>query len=200
MISRLSKTIAENLVNATTSKKYSTVAVSFGLEIIFTALSGIACLIIISILCHKPFAWFFFTLGFAPLRTTAGGYHANSRLSCFLMSAGLFILSLVVSFLITWDTIIYLVISMFSLFFIIIWSPVEAVNKRLNKDKILNNRKKSVISSIFNTLLACTLTILNVHSVFINLYFTGIAMAAFLLIIAKIKSCGRMYDRESNAQ
>lgn len=187
MIKQLSQRLAKSIVSSGASKGHSTAAIGFGLELIFTYLFGTSILAIISILCHQPLAWILFILGFAPLRTTAGGFHANSRLSCLIISACLYILSLATSFLISWIRGLPLTITLITLILVYYWSPVEAKNKKLNDDQISKNRRKSLIISIANTVLAFVFCMVNVDSALINLYFMGIAMAAVSLIIAKIK-------------
>lgn len=188
VIKHLSQRLAKSIVSSGAGKGHSAAAIGFGLELIFTYLFGTSILVIISILYRQPIAWLLFILGFAPLRTTAGGFHANSHLSCFIISACLFILSLATSFLISWIRGIPLTIALITLILVYCWSPVEAKNKKLNNDQISKNRRKSLIISIANTVLALVFCVVNVDSALINLYFMGIAMAAASLIIAKIKT------------
>lgn len=188
MIKQLSQKLAKSIVSSGASKGHSAAAIGFGLELVFTCLFGTSILVIISILCHQPVAWLFFVLGFAPLRTTAGGFHASSHLACFIISACLFILSLATSFLISWIRGIPLTIALITLIFVYCWSPVEAKNKKLNNDQISKNRRKSLIISIVNAVLAFVFCMVNLNSALINLYFMGIAMAVVSLIIAKIKT------------
>lgn len=189
MIKQLSQTLAKSIVSSGAGKGHSAAAIGFGLELILSYLFGTSILIIISILCQQPIAWLLFILGFAPLRTTAGGFHAKSHLSCFIISACLFIVSLASSFLISWIRGIPLTIALIALILVFYWSPVEANNKKLNDDQFTKNRRKSLIISIVNTVLAFVFCMVNLNSALINLYFMGIAMAAASLIIAKIKTC-----------
>jgi len=188
VIKQLSHALAKSIVSSGAGKGHSAAAIGFGLELIFTCLCGTSILVIISILCHQPIAWLLFILGFAPLRTTAGGFHANSHLSCFIISACLFILSLASTFFFSWIRGIPLTIALITLILVYYWSPVEAKNKKLNNEQISKNRRKSLIISIANSVLAFVFCMVNVDSALINLYFMGIAMAAASLIIAKIKS------------
>ena len=188
MIKQLSQRLAKSIVSSGASNGHSAAAIGFGLELIFTYLFGTSILVIISILCHQPIAWLLFILGFAPLRTTAGGFHAKSHLSCFIISACLFTLSLAFSFLISWSRSIPLTIGLIALILVYYWSPIQANNKKLSDAQISKNRRKSLIISIVNAVLAFVFCVVNVDSALINLYFMGIAMAAASLIIAKIKT------------
>ena len=187
MINLLSQKLAKSIVSSGASKGHSAAVIGFGLELILTYLFGTSILVAISMLCRQPIAWLLFILGFAPLRTTAGGFHAKSHLSCFITSACLFILSLASSFLISWIRGIPLTIALITLILVYYWSPIQAKNKKLNDDQISKNRRKSLIISIVNAILAIVFCMVNVDSALINLYFMGITMAAVSLIIAKIK-------------
>lgn len=188
MIKQLSQRLAKSIVSSGAGKGHSAAAIGFGLELLLTYFFGTSILVIISMLCHQPIAWLLFILGFAPLRTTAGGFHAKSHLSCFIISACLFILSLASSFLVSWIRGTPLTIALITLILVYYWSPVQAKNKKLNDDQISKNRRKSLIISIVNAVLAFVFCMMNVDSALINLYFMGIAMAAASLIIAKIKT------------
>lgn len=188
MIKRLSHSLAQKIVNSGAGRNNSTAAIAFGLELIFTYLFGTAILMVISVLCRQPLAWLVFVLGFAPLRTTAGGFHAKSQLSCFAVSSVIFILSMIVSFLIPWTSTAYLLVCSLALLLVLLLSPVEAVNKRLTKEQRTKNRTRSLIISIINLIITLLFCVMNIVSALINLYFAGVAMAAASLIIAKIKN------------
>ena len=187
LIKRLSNSLAQKIVNSGAGRNNSTAAIAFGLELIFTYFFGTAILMIISVLCRQPLAWLVFILGFAPLRTTAGGFHAKSQLSCFAVSSGIFILSMIVSFLCAWTSTAYLLVCSVTLILVLLLSPVEAVNKKLTQEQRVKNRSRSLIISVINIVITLLFCVMNVVSALINLYFAGVAMAAASLIIAKIK-------------
>ena len=188
MIKRLSQSLAKTIVNSGAGRNNSTAAIAFGLELIFTYLFGTAILMVISVLCRQPLAWLVFLLGFAPLRTTAGGFHAKTQLSCFVVSSAIFLLSMIISFFLSWTTTVYLLVSTLTLILVLLVSPVEAINKKLTKEQRSKNRTRSLIISVVNIVITLLFCVMNVVSALINLYFAGVAMAAASLIIAKIKN------------
>lgn len=188
MIKRLSHSLAQKIVNSGAGRNNSTAAIAFGLELIFTYLFGTAILMVISVLCRQPLAWLVFILGFAPLRTTAGGFHAKSQFSCFAVSSGIFILSMIVSYLWSWTSTVHLLVCSVTLILVLLLSPVEAVNKKLTQEQRSKNRTRSIIISVINIVITLLFCVMNVVSALINLYFAGVAMAAASLIIAKIKN------------
>ena len=188
MIKRLSQSLAKTIVKSGAGRNYSAAAIAFGLELIFTYFFGTAILMIISVLCRQPLAWLVFILGFSPLRTSAGGFHAKSQLSCFVVSSVIFLLSMIVSFYLSWTTTVYLLVCSVTLILVLLLSPVEAVNKKLTQEQRCKNRTRSIIISVINIAITLLFCVMNVVSALINLYFAGVAMAAASLIIAKIKT------------
>ena len=55
---------------------------AYGMELVLSGLVNVLSVLLISILIFHPADGLLFLVAFIPLRTTAGGYHANSHLSC----------------------------------------------------------------------------------------------------------------------
>lgn len=70
--------------------------VRYGLEIIMMTVMGVTGMIVISIILHMKWAWIPFLISFSMLRSSAGGYHANCAESCFFISEGMFLLSVMI--------------------------------------------------------------------------------------------------------
>ena len=64
---------------------------AYGMELVLSGLVNVLSVLLISILLFHPVDGLLFLAAFIPLRTTAGGYHANSHLSCNLVFLGTFI-------------------------------------------------------------------------------------------------------------
>ena len=64
---------------------------AYGMELVLSGLVNVLSVLLISILLFHPVDGPLFLAAFIPLRTTAGGYHANSHLSCNLVFLGTFI-------------------------------------------------------------------------------------------------------------
>ena len=164
----------------------------YGFELVIITVIGLLILILASLVYNQPLAWICFLLGFAPLRTTAGGYHASSHIRCYLTTTGMFALGLNLATLIEWRSIVYSIIALSSTILILTMSPVEAENKKLTEEQIKRNREKSIIIVFFEFILSFILYLLDVSNVGIRIFYAGIAFASASLIMAKIahrKTC-----------
>ena len=152
---------------------------------------GFLLLVVSSIILGQPLAWLFFSIGFVPLRTTGGGFHAKSHISCFAITVLLFAVSMMASYRLLWNPFAYLAISLISPALNILFSPVEASNKPLNAvRKRINRRRSIIISACF---VACSVVLLAVDASVgaFNLVWMGIASASVSLLVAKLIHKGR---------
>ncbi len=185
MEKRLSRFIAKSLIGCCPGISFQENIIVFGLELIISGLIGILIMAGISIWQDVPFAWLSFLLGFAPLRTTAGGYHAPTHGLCYIVSTTIFTACLLY--------VKYLSISDFQLFsyslisflIVVLFSPVAANNKPLSTKNRKKNRDRSLwITSIsfFISIVFCINQALDVHSI---LFIFGNFSASISLIFAK---------------
>lgn len=64
---------------------------AYGMELVLSGLVNVLSVLLISILIFHPADGLLFLVAFIPLRTTAGGYHANSHLSCNIVFLSTFV-------------------------------------------------------------------------------------------------------------
>lgn len=191
MIKLLSIKMARLIEKTDASPKASTAVLSYGLEIIITSVIGFLLLVVSSIILGQPLAWLLFSIGFVPLRTTGGGFHAKSHISCFAITVLLFAVSVLASYHLLWSPFAYFVISLISLALNILFSPVEASNKPLNAVRKRANRCHSIIISA--CFVACSLVLLAADASVgaFNLVWMGIASSSASLLVAKVIYKGR---------
>ena len=132
---------------------------AYGMELVLSGLVNILFILLTSILFFNPLDGLLFLAAFIPLRTTAGGYHANSHLSCNLICIGTFI---VLESLGYWifeyvSVIIYLGMAIVSIVTLLVLSPSEAKNKPLTPERRLCNRQRSLILGGLNFVIGCFL-------------------------------------------
>lgn len=162
--------------------------IRYGLELLFIKISFFVCTMIIGIVMGSVFECLIFTILFSSIRTLAGGYHANTRMQCFIISMLTFTSVLCLLKIIEIYEYILLPIAVVAIIFsIVIWeySPVDTDNKRLDNDEKILFRKKTrkmIITEIFIALIAYFVGFLSVAcSVFLSLTITGLLVIAELL-------------------
>lgn len=176
---------------------------AYGMELIITSVVGLLLLILLSLAFGKPFAWLYFVLGFAPLRTTAGGFHAKTHSACFTITLGMFVVSYVFSYQFLWISLSYLIISFISLLITVLFSPVEATNKPLTPIRKKLNRRRSIVIVAMFGILACILFTVDVATASLNLLYLGIASAVVSLLVSKIsimRKGGLTHESQGNAR
>lgn len=191
MIKILSNKIARIIEKNSISPKASTAVLAYGVEIIIISVIGFLLLVVSSLILGHPFAWLYFSIGFVPLRTTGGGFHAKSHIGCFAITVLMFTVSVLLSYHLLWNPLAYFVISLISLVLIILLSPVEASNKPLNAMRKRANRCRSIIISA--CFIACSVVLLaaGISIGALNLVWMGIASSSASLLVAKVIYKGR---------
>lgn len=161
---------------------------TYGFELVISSAIGVVLMIIISCFAHNYFAWFFFLLGFAPLRTTAGGYHATTHLHCYLVSTLTFAICLFSSTRISSVSIQYILWAAFSAISVFLFSPVSAKNKPLTSERRRKNRYQSIVIVTLTFAIAIFVYMKSVSSAEITIFYLGVFTASVSLIIAKMIS------------
>lgn len=107
--------------------------VKYGLENLKSNLTGFLLTLLIGACFHclleSAVLWM---LNF-PLRKNAGGFHAETKMKCILLSAAILLAAMGGLVRIIWSPIVYIGITLVSFVFILYLAPVENLNKRLDK-------------------------------------------------------------------
>lgn len=188
MIRRISTMCAKNIILLGKLQDTNESVLQYGCELILTSIIGLLLLIGISLLISQPMAWLFFVFGFAIHRTSAGGYHADTHTSCFLVTSAMFLIGAIASINLKWHHFYYPVIAVFSAALVICMAPLEAQNKPLSKRRFKRNRRNSLLVVSFNFIISVFFVVMNIVCKEANLYFAGIFFATFSLIMGKIKN------------
>ncbi len=188
MIRKMSSVCAKNLIAIGKLQNINESILRYGCELIITSIIGLLIMVSCSLLIGHPLAWLFFVLGFAPQRTTAGGYHADTHMRCYIVTTVMFLVGALVAYEIVWNRFIYLAIAISSILMICFLAPLEATNKPLSEKRYRLNRKRSLIIICANGIVSVVFTMLNLVCEEVNMYYAGIFFASVSLIMAKIKN------------
>ncbi len=111
--------------------------VRYGLEICILKVLFTICAIIIGILMHSFFECIAFLISFSCLRSSAGGYHADTRLQCFFESMLSYVVVLAILNIAHsgfYSILAIFLVSLVSSVLIWIYAPVDTHNKSLDKE------------------------------------------------------------------
>ncbi len=130
----------------------------YGLYCFLSDILDFSCLFLVSSLFNLIPHTVVYYIAFIGLRRLAGGYHASTRIRCFVIS------------MITWGISMWMILSfchyrwltaaitLMSCLPILYWAPIEHPNNPMSKTKIINKRKGSRIYTFI--LLGVTIALL----------------------------------------
>lgn len=163
--------------------------IKYGLELLFLKITFFVATMIIGALMHSFWECLIFTALFSGIRSLAGGYHASTRVQCFVQSMLIFAAVLGVLKLVKTYAVILVplaVLALISAAVIFRFAPVDTENKRLDEDEISIFRKKSRIAMLIEIAVAVIAYFIGFQSiscsVMLALIVTAILISAELII------------------
>lgn len=184
MISKLAKTIAHFFVVKKIVEESKEAIYAYGMELLISDVLNALIVLLIALISHTLPAVIVFTAVFIGLRKFAGGYHANSHLSCMFT---LIIVMLIFSYGIcnvsekyAWFISIGFVVISIHVFFNL--APVSHPNKPVSEEKRAKLKKHSKILVFLLSLLAFLLMMfqLNIISLYVS---SGIFLSALAAVM-----------------
>lgn len=142
--------------------------IRYGLEILLIKISFFTAALIIGAIMQSFLECLIFITLFSLIRTTAGGYHAETRMQCFISSMSIFAVSLGIIKLVSTYGYILIPLSILSvLSILIIWrlAPVDTENKRLDATEKQKFQKRTRVIILIEILIAVTTYLMNIESV-----------------------------------
>lgn len=188
MTEQMAMVLTRQLIQLSPTHKSKESIIRYGLELMIS--SGIVLILmqILSIAFRMPFSWFWFVLGFAPLRSMAGGYHAKSHLRCYAISSGLFAFVLIVEKYVDLHECILVYLSAVAWILVLRYAPVEAANKQLSKKQKKSNRNKSLVMASIALVVSILVCYTGKKNDEVVLYLLGTTAASGSLVIARKKT------------
>jgi len=123
----------------------------YGIELLVSTLINLALITIIGILINDIACSLVFLLGFIPIRSFCGGYHAKSYLKCNIVFSLSFVICCLCSnlmiFAFTKNYLLIIEIALIALSFpsILIFAPVKNANKIVSSNEAKKYKKISII-------------------------------------------------------
>lgn len=169
---RLLNKMVEILVRNGIIERDDISAFKYGMEIMFSTFLQIISIIVLSVFVGNFVETIFFFLAFIPLRIYAGGYHADSKLKCYIISILVYVFFSITLFALTQRFTLSIILIGEFLTAIVVFtiSPVVHKNKRISTTEFEKYRKVCRIIFILEMFF---LTII----FFLNLKYLGIAFS-----------------------
>ncbi len=186
---RISENISAMLNSSGIINKDEAELCKYGLDSFIATFIEIAAILILSVALNNVVETVLLFLTFIPLRVYAGGYHADTRVRCFLISLlvyAMFTLSLKFILMDFYELFIfgYVVISMIV---ILRFSPVVHKNKKVNDIERKNYRKFSIIIALLEIIIIAAVLIVSDNNIFALSLASGQMAAIVSMIMALLK-------------
>lgn len=192
MIHQLSQMITDYLISKNVIQDEAEIY-TYGYETAISAIIDCIIVLVIGAVLHHMFIAFLFFAMFVSIRFYTGGFHASSYLKCkvtfiTILLIVIFSSSIKLSFGVIVLSMLHLLITVYCL------SPIENVNKPLNKEEKNKYRRISVIYSFLWSIAAISMNF------YIPSVSSAIASTAFfisvLMIVEIYRKEGQRYDEE----
>lgn len=172
--------------------------ISYGLEIIITKAVFIAIIIFLGIITKCFPDVIAFIIAFTVIRQYGGGYHADTRIRCFILSVLTLFLDIVMIKLaeLGFISMLFLIIiTLLSVVYIWIVAPIDTKNKRLDADEIVHYGKRVKVVILILCLIVCILLFFKINNYARAIMF-GIVTEAFLMIAGAVQNykSGGIYE------
>lgn len=177
----LDKLIENNSIDAADAEVYK-----FGVETILLKALHYTSYFVIALCMNKFLEFAIIFAVFYIFRRNTGGYHAQTRIGCYLFSCAVIFLSLFATELsFSWQGAA--IISILDIIILLILSPVQNSNRNLDTEEIVYFRHRlRILSVIFFVVYIGTIGLKLGY--FITLYTIGVTMDTLLTILGKLQS------------
>lgn len=164
--------------------------IRYGLEIMITKTLFAVVIVVIGLLMMCFWESVVFAMSFTLLREYGGGYHAETRKKCFVLSiltliASLSIIKLAENFQVL--TLPICVVAFISVIYILIKAPIDTPNKRFDEDEIRVYGRKARLLTVVLLAVVLLLWILKLSDFAVTVL-TGIIVEAYLMLKGQISN------------
>lgn len=189
-------TIAETLWNQGIIQEEDVDKCRYGLDVFISSALEIVSILMIAAFLGNFFEAVLLFAAFIPLRIYAGGYHADTKLKCYLISLGVYGAFTAIMNVLPKDAymMVNLSCTVFSLIMVIIAAPVIHKNKKGNDIERKYYRKFSICICSVETTIILLLTAIFPVSVFATSLAFGQAAVIVSMIAAIIR--GKITDNK----
>lgn len=185
---KLAQGTAERLVAQGIIRQEDVAIYSYGFEAIYSSLLELSTILLLSMIVGNFWQTVLFFVAFIPLRVYAGGYHASTRLRCYLTSLAVYgVFSLALQMIpLAWVIPFSWMGGVVSLFIVWFYAPVVHKNRVTGLQKRRTYRKISLIVCVLEVLLVVVGQCLWPNNGYIFAFFLGILAETMSMVIVKL--------------
>lgn len=161
----------------------------YGLQCFTISVLEILSILVISLFVGNFLYTVIFFLAFIPLRMYAGGYHADTKLKCYIVLLIVYITFSVLMNFITYDIITIVIPSsaIITILTILKYSPIINKKKKVNSIEKNNYRKISIVILFAELIIIFSLSFVFTNSKYILSFSLGQSAVSLSMLMALVK-------------
>lgn len=185
---RLAKSISLALLKNNVITKKELELCEYGMELFLICVLELGSVLILSIIFRNFLETLIFFVGFIPIRIYSGGYHADTRLRCFIILLAVYALfSFVMRMSLVEYKYILMALSVIAVLLIAIWDPLKHENKNISEKEKRVYHGISITVSIVECGIIVFMILLNRYNIYLQAFILGLFTAVISLTAGKIK-------------
>jgi len=179
--------ITESLIKAGAVPPEDSSLYEFGIRQGILLVINIATAVLIGLFLGMVWQCVIFLIAYNPVRTYAGGYHAGTPLTCYLLSIPMILAVLFGIKMIPWNGNVCAIALFITLMIIVLLAPVADRNKPLSEREVTVYGRRAGIYSAILSGLAMTLWFAGMKQISLSIVM-ALGVAAVMLMLGAIKN------------
>ncbi len=177
--------VQNNIISADREKQCQ-----YGLELMMSSIAEILFVILLSAFLGNFVQTLIFFMGFIPLRIYAGGYHADTRLRCFLILLIIYAIFTVLLYLLPLEIYQYIVYgaTVFTIIIVSAMAPLVHSRKNMNDKEIKTFRKIALDICFFEAALVILGNMIFKNNIYILSFVFGQISVTVSMVAADMKN------------
>ena len=177
--------VQNNIISADREKQCQ-----YGLELMMSSIAEILFVILLSAFLGNFVQTLIFFMGFIPLRIYAGGYHADTRLRCFLILLIIYAIFTVLLYLLPLEIYQYIVYgaTVFTIIIVSAMAPLVHSRKNMNDKEIKTFRKIALDICFFEAALVILGNMTFKNNIYILSFVFGQISVTISMVAADMKN------------
>ena len=162
----------------------------YGIDLFISSFLEIISILVIAAILGNFIETILLFVFFIPLRIYAGGYHADTKLKCYLISLVMYGFSYAIAKIVPSElfALINVVGTVFSLIIVLIKAPIIHTNKTVNDIERKNYRKISIQICLIETTIILLFTMATPQNLIVTYLMVGQASVAISMLAAIAKN------------
>lgn len=148
MLRLLSKTIADKICEKSLVNREDVSIYTYGLEVLISTAFSFLTILVIGFLFSALFEAVLFLSVLVVIRRFTGGYHAKTYIGCNLSCSLLFVISLFLNSVLSFNLVVLIIIHVSGIVIVMLIAPVENVNKPLSLSKRIVNKRRATVACL----------------------------------------------------